>query len=191
MARPITNDYISATRKSFVSNDNDGKMIEKNFIEIEGTFFAKIHDNDFNGKDGENVFEHINCFLEVVEPLKKWHNGTSSRTRSSKTSDGLAAIQAQLNNPGREIKKVNEKVYAAQVGCKICKGPHYTKDCPQKKEGKTLEEAYYTQFCAPYQPRGQYRAAGSGFYQRNNGNSSYPDRRPSLEESLTKFMEIS
>ncbi|GKE95476.1 hypothetical protein Tco_1580331, partial [Tanacetum coccineum] len=31
-------------------------------------------------------------------------------------------------------------------------------------------------------------AAGPGFYQRNNGNSSYPERRPSLEESLTKFM---
>ncbi|GJW62105.1 hypothetical protein Tco_0111440 [Tanacetum coccineum] len=56
------------------------------------------------------------------------------------------------------------------------------------EEGKTLEKAYYTQFGAPYQPGGQYRAAGPGFYQRNNGNSSYPDRRPSLEESLTKFM---
>ncbi|GJZ26319.1 hypothetical protein Tco_0570572 [Tanacetum coccineum] len=55
--------------------------------------------------------------------------------------------------------------------------PHYTKDCPQKEEGKTLEEAYYTQFGAPYQPGGQYRAAGLGFYQRNNGNSSYPARR--------------
>ncbi|GJT45558.1 hypothetical protein Tco_0954273 [Tanacetum coccineum] len=125
---------------------------------------------------------------EMVEYSQKWHNGTSSRTTSTKTSDGLAAIQAQLNNLGREIKKVNEKVYAAQVGCEICKGPHYTKDCPQKEEGKTLEEAYYTQFGAPYQPGGQYRAAGPGFYQRNNENSSYPDRRPSLEESLTKFM---
>ncbi|GKG48462.1 hypothetical protein Tco_0510347, partial [Tanacetum coccineum] len=43
----------------------------------------------------------------------KWHNGTSSRTRSSETSDGLAAIQAQLNNLRREIKKVKEKEYAA------------------------------------------------------------------------------
>ncbi|GJU54697.1 hypothetical protein Tco_1228411 [Tanacetum coccineum] len=120
--------------------------------------------------------------------LDKWHNGTSSRTRSTETSDGLVAIQSQLNNLEREIKKVNEKVYAAQVGCELCKGPHYTKDCPQKEEGKTLEEAYYTQFGAPYQPGGQYRAAGLGFYQRNNGYSSYHDRRPSLEESLTKFM---
>ncbi|GJR39438.1 hypothetical protein Tco_1215122 [Tanacetum coccineum] len=109
---------------------------------------------------------------EMAEYSQKWHNGTSSRTRSTETSDGLAAIQAQLNNLRREIKKVNEKVYAAQVGCELCKGPHYTKDCPQKEEGKTLEEAYYTQFGAPYQPGGQYRAAGPGFYQRNNRNSS-------------------
>nr|GFD09883.1 hypothetical protein [Tanacetum cinerariifolium] len=60
-------------------------------------------------------------------------------------------IQAQLNNLGREIKKVNEKVYAAHVGCKQCKGPYYTKYCPLKEEGKTLEEAYYTQFGAPFQ----------------------------------------
>ncbi|GJV68720.1 ribonuclease H-like domain-containing protein [Tanacetum coccineum] len=64
--------------------------------------------------------------------IVKWHNRTS-RTRSTETSDGLAAIQAQLNNLGREIKKVSEKVYAAQVGCELCKGPHYTKDCPLKE----------------------------------------------------------
>ncbi|GJX10182.1 hypothetical protein Tco_0200041 [Tanacetum coccineum] len=69
-----------------------------------------------------------------------------------------------------------------------CKGPHYIKDCPQKEEGKTLEEAYYTQFGAPYQPRGQYRAAGPGFYQCNNKNSLYPSRRETMEESLAKFM---
>ncbi|GKA63611.1 hypothetical protein Tco_0763217 [Tanacetum coccineum] len=79
---------------------------------------------------------------EMAEYSQKWHNGTS-RGRSTKTSGGLAAIQAQLNNLGREIKKVNEKVYAAQVGCEQCKGPHYTKDCPLKEEGKTLEEALH------------------------------------------------
>ncbi|GJW68509.1 hypothetical protein Tco_0122933 [Tanacetum coccineum] len=109
---------------------------------------------------------------EMAEYSQKWHNGISSKTRSTETSDGLAANQAQLNSLMREIKKVNEKVYAAQIGYELCKGPHYTKDCPLKEEGKTLEEAYYTQFGVPYQPEGQYRAAGPGFYQRNNKNSS-------------------
>ncbi|GKB04850.1 hypothetical protein Tco_0833045 [Tanacetum coccineum] len=99
---------------------------------------------------------------EMVEYSQKWYNGTS-RTRSTETSDGLAAIQAQLNNLEREIKKVNEKVYAAQVGCEQCKGSHYTKYCPLKEEGKTLEEAYYTQFGAYFQGGG-YRATALGFY---------------------------
>ncbi|GJX77049.1 mitochondrial proton/calcium exchanger protein-like protein isoform X1 [Tanacetum coccineum] len=102
---------------------------------------------------------------EMAECSQKWHNGTS-RSRSTETSDGLAAIQAQLNNLGREIKKVNEKVYAAQVGYEQCKGPHYTKDCPLKEEWKTLEEAYYT----------------------NNANPSYQERRQSMKDTLSKFM---
>ncbi|GJZ58708.1 mitochondrial proton/calcium exchanger protein-like protein isoform X1 [Tanacetum coccineum] len=100
----------------------------------------------------------------MAEFSQKWHHGTS-RTRSTETSDGLAAIQAQLNNLEREIKKVNEKVYAAQVGCEQCKGPHHTKDCPLKEEEKTLEEAYYTQFDQ--------------------------EQRQSMEETLSKFISES
>ncbi|GKF64914.1 hypothetical protein Tco_0188362, partial [Tanacetum coccineum] len=58
---------------------------------------------------------------EMAEYSQKWHNGTY-RGRSTETSDGLAVIQAQLNYPGREIKKVNENVYAAQVGYEQCGG---------------------------------------------------------------------
>ncbi|GJV30586.1 ribonuclease H-like domain-containing protein [Tanacetum coccineum] len=126
---------------------------------------------------------------EMAEYSQKWHNGTS-RSRSTKTSDGLAAIQAQLNNLGREIKKVNEKFYGAQVGCEQCKGPHYTKDCPLKAEGNTLKKAYYTQFGGPFQGGG-YRAAALGFYQRNNANPSYQERRQSMEDTLSKFMSES
>ncbi|GJV73016.1 hypothetical protein Tco_1493011 [Tanacetum coccineum] len=114
---------------------------------------------------------------EMVEHSQKWHDGMSTRTKSTETSDGLAAVQAQLNNLRREIKKVNEKVYAAQVGCELCKGPHYTKDCPLKEEGKIIEETYYTQYGVPFPQGEQYRAATPGFYQRNNANPSYQERR--------------
>ncbi|GKD12564.1 hypothetical protein Tco_1196971 [Tanacetum coccineum] len=63
MAGPITKEYIFATSKSFISNNNNGIMIEKNFIEIEGTFLLKIRDNAFHGNDGKDVFKHINSFL--------------------------------------------------------------------------------------------------------------------------------
>ncbi|GJS69928.1 hypothetical protein Tco_0702769 [Tanacetum coccineum] len=52
----------------------------------------------------ETVADARVAIQEMAEYSQKWHNGTS-RTRSTETSDGLAAIQAQLNNLGREIKK--------------------------------------------------------------------------------------
>ncbi|GKB26688.1 hypothetical protein Tco_0866089 [Tanacetum coccineum] len=103
---------------------------------------------------------------EMVDYSQKLHNGTSNRCISTETSDGLAAIQAQLNNLGREIKK----------------------DCPLKEKGKTLEETYYTQFGVPFQQGGQYKATALGFYQRNNRNPSYQERRQTMKESLSKFI---
>ncbi|GKA48828.1 retrovirus-related pol polyprotein from transposon TNT 1-94, partial [Tanacetum coccineum] len=43
---------------------------------------------------------------EMADHSQKWHNRMSTRTRSTDPSDGLTVIQAQLNNLGREIKKV-------------------------------------------------------------------------------------
>nr|GEY83303.1 hypothetical protein [Tanacetum cinerariifolium] len=56
--------------KNCISNYNEGRMIERNFIEIQGTYLVKIRDNTFNEAIKENVFEHINKFLEVVGPIK-------------------------------------------------------------------------------------------------------------------------
>ncbi|GKC01915.1 hypothetical protein Tco_0993525 [Tanacetum coccineum] len=84
--------------------------------------------------------------------------------------------------------EMNEKVYAAQVGCESCGGPHYTKDCQLKEEGKPFEEPYYTQFRASFPQGGRYRAAAPGFYQRDNENPSYQERIQKMEESLSKFM---
>ncbi|GJT31454.1 hypothetical protein Tco_0911729 [Tanacetum coccineum] len=70
MAEPNLNDYIYITRKNFLSGDNEGRMVEKNFFEIQGTFLVKIRDNAFNGTMGENAIEHIDYFLKVVGPFK-------------------------------------------------------------------------------------------------------------------------
>ncbi|GKC88981.1 hypothetical protein Tco_1149630 [Tanacetum coccineum] len=51
MAEP--NDYITATRKKFVSNDNKGRMVEKCVVEIQGTFLVKIRDDTFNRSQTE------------------------------------------------------------------------------------------------------------------------------------------
>ncbi|GJY82056.1 hypothetical protein Tco_0913667 [Tanacetum coccineum] len=96
---------------------------------------------------------------DMADHSQKWHNGTSTRTRSTDTSDGLAFIQAQLNNLEREIKKVNEIVYASQVVLGV-----------------------------PFPQGGIYRATTPGFYPRDSGNPSYQERRQIMEELLSKFI---
>ncbi|GJS01619.1 DNA-directed DNA polymerase [Tanacetum coccineum] len=164
--------YMSKTRADYGSGVARPKIEDRDHFELKGQFLKELRTNTFSGSDHEDANEHIEKVLEIVgaipsktaadakvaiqemaEYSQKWHNGTS-RTRSNETSDGLAAIQAQLNNLGREIKKVNEKVYVAQVG--------------------------YEQW--------EYRAAALGFYQRNNANPSYQERRQSMEETLSKFI---
>ncbi|GKB11892.1 gag-pol polyprotein [Tanacetum coccineum] len=119
-------EYMTKTREDYGSRIARPKFDEKAIFELKGPFLKELRDK-----------------LSMDRIMKMQMN---TLKESSDNSNGLAAIQAQLNNLGREIKKVNEKVYAAQVGCESCNGPHYTKDCLLKEEGKTLEEAYYTQF---------------------------------------------
>ncbi|GJX88037.1 hypothetical protein Tco_0340051 [Tanacetum coccineum] len=92
MAEP--NDYITATRKNFVSNDNEGRMVEKCIVEIQGTFLVKIRDDAFNGNVGENTFKHIDKFLEIVGPIKI--NGlTQDRFRLSVFPVSLAGAASE------------------------------------------------------------------------------------------------
>ncbi|GKD98707.1 retrovirus-related pol polyprotein from transposon TNT 1-94, partial [Tanacetum coccineum] len=78
---------------------------------------------------------------EMAEYSQKWHNG-KSRTRSTETSDRLAAIQAQLNNLGREIKKVNKKQKRHEENSNMIKEIRASTDAAIQNQGasiKTLE----------------------------------------------------
>nr|GEV77378.1 ribonuclease H-like domain-containing protein [Tanacetum cinerariifolium] len=96
-------EYMTRTREGYGSGIARPKIKDKDHFELKGTVqgaFVKMSPtlpNRYAG--GDLILQGIGG-----------HNGMSTRCRSTKTSDGLAAIQAQLNNLGREIKKVNEKV---------------------------------------------------------------------------------
>nr|GFA16864.1 hypothetical protein [Tanacetum cinerariifolium] len=74
---------------------------------------------------------------EMAEYSYKWHKGTS-KSRSTKTSDGLAAIQAQLNNLEREIKKVNKKSMLLKLDANNAKDLITLKISHSKKKGIPL-----------------------------------------------------
>ncbi|GJX25910.1 hypothetical protein Tco_0232206 [Tanacetum coccineum] len=82
-------------------------------------------------------------------------------------------------------------IYIAFFNANNAKNPDTTKDCHSTEKGNPLEvKSYYTQFGGPFQGGG-YRAAAPGFYQRNNVNPSYQERRQSMEDTLSKFMSES
>ncbi|GJW88803.1 putative reverse transcriptase domain-containing protein [Tanacetum coccineum] len=143
--------YMTKTRTDYRSGVARPKIEDNDSFELKGQFLKELRENTFSGSDHEDTNEHIEKVLEIVDLFHERFRELLMKcpqhylTEMQETSNALAAIQAQLNNLGREIKKVNEKVYVAQVRCEQCNGPHYTKDCPLKEEGKTLEEAYYTQ----------------------------------------------
>nr|GEV14271.1 hypothetical protein [Tanacetum cinerariifolium] len=63
------NDYISLTRKNCVSNDNEGRMIERNFVEIHGTFLVKIRDNTMGQLNKTSLSTSIN-FSKYLDQSK-------------------------------------------------------------------------------------------------------------------------
>ncbi|GJZ17072.1 hypothetical protein Tco_0553195, partial [Tanacetum coccineum] len=72
-------------------------------------------------------------YLTEMQEVILFYNGLDVPTKTD--------ARSRKYNLGRETKKVNEKVYAAQVGCEQRKGPYYTKDCPHsKKKVKPLKK---------------------------------------------------
>nr|GEY24377.1 hypothetical protein [Tanacetum cinerariifolium] len=141
--------YMSKTRADYGSRISRPKIDEKDRFELKGQFLKELHDNTFSDSDHEDVNEHIEKVLEIVDlfhipnitqdqVMLRAFPMSLTRVASHWLRNKLSAIQVQLNNLRREIKKVNEKVYAAQVGCEQCKGPHYTKYFPLKEEGASV-----------------------------------------------------
>ncbi|GJW76681.1 retrovirus-related pol polyprotein from transposon TNT 1-94 [Tanacetum coccineum] len=150
--------YMSKTHGNYGSGVARPKINDKIHFELKGKFLKKFGENTFSGSENEDANEHIEKVLEIVY---------------------LFHIPEILESKGAIPTKsaADAKVAIQEMA-----------DPTQQRKEKVNEKVYAAQFGAPYQPGGQYRAAGLGFYQRNNINSSYPDRRQTLEESLTKFM---
>ncbi|GJS95417.1 DNA-directed DNA polymerase [Tanacetum coccineum] len=120
--------YMIKTRADYGSGITRPKIEDKDSFELKGQFLKELRDNTFSGLDHEDANEHIEKVLEIVD---LFHipditiDQVMLRAFPMSLTRAASPIQAQLNNLGREIKIVNEKVYAAQVGCEQCKGGGY------------------------------------------------------------------
>nr|GEU54390.1 hypothetical protein [Tanacetum cinerariifolium] len=93
-------------------------------FELKWQFHKKLHDNTFSGSEHEDANEHIKKVLEGAIPSKtamdakvaiqemaefsqKWHNGTSSRTRTIRNQG--ASIQTVGIQIGQMSKVLQER----------------------------------------------------------------------------------
>ncbi|GJW14792.1 hypothetical protein Tco_0018925 [Tanacetum coccineum] len=150
--------YMSKTRGDYGSGITRPTINQDTHFELKRQFLKELRDNTFSGSKHEDANEHIEKVLEIVDLFHIPKKWHNGT--SSRTISWMRTMQ----------------------GTTLCKGLS-TKGRMKNLRRNLLYTVRYT-----YQPGGQYRAAGPGFYQRNNGNSLLTDRGPSLEESLTKFI---
>ncbi|GKA90193.1 hypothetical protein Tco_0812063, partial [Tanacetum coccineum] len=134
---------------------------------------------------GMTPVQALTAIQTMVDHSQKWHDGSSSRNiESSSNSEGIDAIVNKLENLGRDMKKLKEKVHAIQVGCQICGGAHLDKDCTLNDEIKSVEEVKYGEFGQPFPNRNDGRFNRGGYDQPSSDK-----RRPNLTEIINKYME--
>ena len=91
---------------------------------------------DFQGPiPGMTPARALDVIQDMADHSQKWHDGGSTRS-TGEGLEGMNALTNQLENLGREMKKLKESVHAIQVGCDICEGAHLAKDCPLSKNDK-------------------------------------------------------
>nr|GEU48000.1 RNA-directed DNA polymerase, eukaryota [Tanacetum cinerariifolium] len=118
-------------------------------------FLAQISATRKDGRpEGKQVKD-----IPIVQDFPKVFSEKLPGLPPARPIDCLVAIAIQLNNLGREIKKLTEKVHAIHVSCELCYGPYLSKDFPKKEDVKSMKEAYCGEFFGrPYPGPGRYRA---------------------------------
>ncbi|GJS42875.1 hypothetical protein Tco_0567918 [Tanacetum coccineum] len=145
---------------------------------------------------GMRPAQALTVIQTMADHSQKWHDETTSKNiGNSSGKDGLAALVNKLDNLGRDMKKLTESVYAIQVGCQICEGPHHDKDCPLNEEVKQVEKVRYGEFGRTSSFNGnngaKFRVGPPGYYTKTDNRPPYGERRQNLEELLAKHQEES
>nr|GEV16846.1 hypothetical protein [Tanacetum cinerariifolium] len=175
----------SMAKKQTVSSIDTWETLTRKFLSkyyLPGRTAKKIKEiNNFQQEPDETLNQAWERFKELllrcpqhylmdIQEMISFYIGLDIPTRQILNSKGVipsikaADAKKSIQDMDDHSQKWHNKMSTRTKSCESCGGPHYTKDCPLKEEGKTLEEAYYTQFGVPFPQEGRYRAAAPGFY---------------------------
>ncbi|GKD71908.1 hypothetical protein Tco_1325998 [Tanacetum coccineum] len=69
MKKLITEEYITKAQDDYYSSITQTMINRKTAYELKVKFLDDLQNNAFSGTNGEDVVEHIENFLKVVDPL--------------------------------------------------------------------------------------------------------------------------
>ncbi|GKB20674.1 hypothetical protein Tco_0854597, partial [Tanacetum coccineum] len=154
-------EYISIREYEFdiwERNDDNMSKIYQDIFQKKDNGWKELRENTFSGSDNEEANEHIEKLLEIVElfhvpnitEVILFYNGLDISTRQILDSRGAIPTMtaADATTAIQEIAEYSQKWHNG-----TSRG---------RKEWKSLEEAYYTQFGGPFQGGG-YRATAPRF----------------------------
>ncbi|GJW85752.1 hypothetical protein Tco_0158897 [Tanacetum coccineum] len=67
MGEPTMEEYMTRIREGYGSGIARPKIEDKDHFELKGQFLKEQRDNTFSGSDNEDVNEHIEKVLEIVD----------------------------------------------------------------------------------------------------------------------------
>nr|GEU86179.1 retrotransposon protein [Tanacetum cinerariifolium] len=160
--------------------------IEWHIEKEEGQFLKELRDNTFNSLEHEDANENIKKVLEIVDLFRI--------TKVTQDQSMLRAFPVSLT--GAASSWLRNQPSGLITTWVVLKTKFLNKYCPPAHTAQKMEEINNFQqepdesLFRAWERFKEFlmKAAGPGFYQRNNGNSLYPPRRDIMEESLFKFM---
>ncbi|GJS70572.1 RNA-directed DNA polymerase, eukaryota, nucleotide-binding alpha-beta plait domain protein [Tanacetum coccineum] len=81
--------------------------------------------------------------LNSQQKIQIFYTGLDIPTRITLDSKATTKESIKDSPDNVDTNKLKENIHAIQVSCKICEGEHQTKECPLKKDDKSVESSKY------------------------------------------------
>ncbi|GJY32321.1 hypothetical protein Tco_0415816 [Tanacetum coccineum] len=189
MTEATMEEYMMRTLEDYGSGIARPKFDKDAKFELKGQFLKELREHTFSGSENEDANEHTERVLEILD-LFTQPKLTPINYAWCIPLSHLLKPQAWERFKELLLRCPQHYLTSMQEVILFYKGLDVpTRQILDSKVAVPKMSATDAKKCGvPFPQAGRYRAAALGFYHRDNGNTSYQERRQTMEESLNKFM---
>ncbi|GJR99334.1 hypothetical protein Tco_0315843 [Tanacetum coccineum] len=130
MREPTMEEYMMKTREYYGSRIARPKIDDKAHFELKGQFLKELRDNTFSGLDNEDVNEHIDKVLEIVDLIHI----------PEVTQDQIMLRVFPMSLTGAASRWLRNEPSGSIITWEILKNKFLSKYCPPARTAKKMEE---------------------------------------------------